>query len=183
MFRRAILAALISALVVGCGPSSPSASSPPAPVVGKARDAQFELVITASQNRYRVNQPVQVATRLTYVGPKKQIKITHSGGGAVIVSLEQLDGPFDPGGGSDASCGGSVLEAGMPVDAAYQKSGGWSGEDPMADRYKAFFADPLVRLEPGAYRFTAHADFYEGGCGEGGAQHDIVASVTVEVVP
>ena len=182
VYRRVVVAFAVAA-VVACGSPPPSGSSLNAPVVAKARDAQFEVLITADRERYAPGQPINIATRLTYGGPQPQIGITHGGAGPILVSLEQLDGPFDPGGGSDASCGGSVLNLGVPVDTAYQKSGGWSGEDPMAGQYRAFFADPLVRLPVGTYRFTAVADFYEGECGGGGAQHDIKASVTIAVTP
>ena len=180
--RRVVLVAFAVAAVVACGSPPPSGSSVK-PVVAKARDAQFEVLITADRERYAPGQPIQVATRLTYGGLQPQILITHGGAGPILVSLEQLDGPFDPGGGSDASCDRSVVRNGVPVDAAYKKSGGWSGEDPMAGQYKAFFADPLVRLPLGTYRFIAVADFYEGECGGGGPQHEIKASVTIAVTP
>jgi hypothetical protein len=178
--RRRAAFGFVAFLVLGCG-SAPSSPAGARPVAAEARDGSFVIQIAATQERYAAGEPIMVATRLTYLGPRSEIQVAHAGAGPVIVGLEQLDGPFDPGGGSDASCRHSVLKAGVPVEAAYQKSGGYTGDDPLAAQYKAFFADPAVRLPAGTYRFTAQVQLSEEDCG--GVRHDLTASITVSVVP
>jgi hypothetical protein len=179
--RSALVIVLLIACVAGCG-SAPAPSSPaiPQPVVAGARDPLFELQIEAGQERYSVGQPISVSTRLMYVGPLPEITVW-GGTEPVLVALEQVDGPFDPGGGSDLVCARTVMKARVPIDAPYQKSGGFSGDDPMANQYRAFFADRAVRLPAGTYRFTATADIYERECG--GVPHNLKAAITIAVTP
>jgi hypothetical protein len=180
MKLRVLAVAVQATFLFGCGaaPSAPGSIAPPQ--VAGMRDGQFELQIAASQERYAAGQPVNVSTRLTYVGPMPEI-VVFGGSAPVLVALEQPDGPFDPGGGSDLVCVRSVMKAGVPIDAPYQKSGGFGGDDPMADQYRVFFADPLVRLPAGTYRFTARADISEGDCG--GVTHNLQAAITITVFP
>ena len=171
---------LAAFLVLACA-SAPSTTDAARPLVAEGHDAKFVLQIAATKERYSVGESIQVATRLTYVGPAPSIELGHSGGGPVVVCLEQLDGPFDPGCGSDSSCQHSTMHVGAVLEAGYQKSGGYSGDDPLAAQYRAFFADQLVRLPPGTFRFRAIAEMDEGECG--GTHHAPQASITIIVAP
>lgn len=41
----------------------------------------------------------------------------------------------------------------------FKKTGGWSGDDPKADYWKAYFSDPELRLPAGTYEIRAFCDF------------------------
>jgi hypothetical protein len=61
-----------------------------------------------------------------------------------------------------------------------KKSGGYSDSQPDAAFYRAFFADPLVRLPAGEWDITAIAVFTEGlGCQ--GVSHSMSATIRVVV--
>jgi hypothetical protein len=181
--KRIVAVGLIGLVVAGCGlGTAPSTPDQPPPIVVEARDGEFVLRMSASKPRYAAGEPIQLVTQVVYLGPQDELGISHSGGGPIHVNLEQLDGPFDPGSASDAACARSIIKSGVPVEAAYQKTGAWSGDDPMKPQYQAFFGDPLVRLPAGTYRFSAMADFYVGDCGAGAA-HGINASLTIAVEP
>jgi hypothetical protein len=149
------------------------------PVDAHAEDGEFRLVVRADNDHYVAGAPISLATELSYIGPQPQQKLSGSGSGLVVVSLLQLDGPLEIAAGSDSDCAGYVIARGAPIAAAYVKSGGWSGEDPNAAFYKAFFADPLLRLPHGAWRVVATADFYVGGCP--GAAHKLNATFDLVV--
>jgi hypothetical protein len=165
----------LSLVLAACG------VMPGASLEARDSDAAFELVIRIGSSAYPANAPMEVATSLTYLGPEAEIQIAHSGMGAVGVALEQLDGPFDPGGSMTADCARSHLGRGVPRVVAYQKSGAWEGDAPNAAQLQAWMNDPVLRLPPGTYRFTAYGTFSEGDCG--GTAHDLEASVEVVVGP
>ena len=167
-------------IVVGC--SSEPQPSAPAPVIGEARDDSFALQIAAERDHYRAGDSIGVSTQVSYLGPKPELVVGHASS-LVMVSLEQLDGPFEAGGGSDLVCVRSTMRPGVPVAASYQKSGGFSADDPLAAQYRAFFADPVLRLPPGTYRFTATIELFENDCGATGIPHDISAAITIAVTP
>jgi hypothetical protein len=172
------IAILVGCLLLGCSHTAPT-PQPPSPVDAQARDAAFVLRIAATKPRYQPNEPIQVTTWLTYVGPRAKITIRHSGSGPVIVNVEQIDGPFDPGSAAEGDCSMSTLERRVPLQAPYRKTGGFSNDDPLAAQYREFFADDLLRLPRGTYRLTATVDVYEEECGA--VRHNITAAITIGV--
>jgi hypothetical protein len=145
----------------------------------EARDGNFRLILQSSDDHYAAGAPIDLATELSYQGLQPRLMLGGSGSGLVVVSLLQLDGPLDIGGGSDDMCAQYAIAPGSPLTQRYVKSGGWSGEDPHAAFYKAFFADPVLRLPRGTWRVVANAWFTVGDCSM--ASHQLNATFDLRV--
>jgi hypothetical protein len=148
------------------------------PAVAETRDDLFVLTIQSERSRYAVNEPIAFETTLVYVGAPEQVTVTSSGGGLVGFSIEQLDGPVDALGGRDSDCREFQYRRGDLERIRFQKSGGFSNTDPMAAFWRAFYADPQLRLPAGEYRITAQALYAGPGCGEGAT---LEASIQIQV--
>ncbi len=146
---------------------------------GEGSDELFSLTIHADSGRYAAEEPIKIATTLRYIGDEPTT-VGSSGGGLVNFSVEQLDGPVDAFAGRDLDCARFEYRPGDVESVEFQKSGGYSNDDPMADFWRAFFADPELRLPPGEYRITASADYHHPGpdCGR---QQDVEASIVIIV--
>lgn len=139
------------------------------------------LVATA---RYEPNEPIEAQATLRYLGPEGRIDISGSGDGPIFFRLDEITGPRDMGPAWSDDCASHTI-AGQ-VTRPFAKAGGWSADDPNAEFYRAFFADPLFRLPAGRWRIVALADFYatpgrpDLRCGE--AQHwTIETGIEIEV--
>lgn len=157
----------------------PDIVAPPATAEGEANGLRLEL--TVDQERYRAGQPILADATLTYLGPDDSIRIWGSSMGPVFTGVRQLDGPIDPGGASTSDCVARELIRGEPLREAFSKSGSFADDDPLADFYRAYFGDALLRLPPGRWQITATAAGTLGGedCGAGPG---LDLSVSVEIV-
>ena len=179
---------LVSSLPAGSDPgagghsgtqdiSSPSPTSDPAPL-SEGSDALFSLTIQADRGRYEVDEPVEIATTLRYLG-EQRATVTSSGGGLVSFSIEQLDGRVDAIAGRDADCARFDYRPGDEEPVRFQKSGSYSNDDPMADFWRSFFAEPELRLPAGEYRITASVHYGAPECGD---EKSFEASIVIVVV-
>ncbi len=158
------------------GAASSSATSDPAPS-GEGRDALFRLTIGADRGRYAADEPIEIATTLRYIGDEPAT-VSSSGAGLVAFGIEQLDGPVDAGWARNDDCARFDYRPGEVEAIEFQKSGGYSNDDPMADFWREFFADPELRLPTGQYRITARAEYGDPGCG---GWQTIEASIVIVV--
>jgi hypothetical protein len=181
MARGGVLAVAAVAVVAAsaCGLDSRPPGSIGPEVLRRAQQGDFILELVAARDRWQPGEHVIVSTRITYTGPDELVVVWHGGDGPVVTSLEQLDGPFDPGGGSDLACRSTNLGRDEPLEESYAKSGGYSADDPMAAQYTAWFDDALTRPPAGTYRFRAVADFAVGECAP--ATHHLETSLDVVV--
>ncbi len=130
---------------------------------GEGSDTLFSLSIQADRGRYAADEPIDIATTLRYIGDTRTT-VASSAGGLVGFSIEQLDGPVDALGGRDAACQRYEYGPGGSESVAFQKSGGYADDDPMAGYWRRFFADPELRLPAGEYRITAEAEYGDPDC-------------------
>jgi hypothetical protein len=81
-----------------------------------------------------------------------------------------------------ADCRPYTLTAERPIISSITKSGGYSADQPNADFYASFLADPLVDLPQGRWVITAIASFVERrDCSD--ASHLIRVAINVTVLP
>lgn len=180
--RPIMLLAGIALALVACGeePPPPSRSATPiasGPAAEVVRDA-FRLTIAAAAATYRVDEPIVIRTVLAYAGPAPSIQVAGSGSGLVGFSLEQLDGPIVVGAAGTSDCAPWTLKRGDNL-IAFQKSGGYSADDPQADFFARYLNDPLLRLPAGRWRITALASLARPGCDGGGVNLSASVEVTV----
>ena len=163
----------------GAESDEPDISAPPATAQGQADGFRLELVV--DQERYRAGQPILADATLTYLGPHNSIRIWGSSMGPVFTGVRQLDGPIDPGGASTSDCIAREMVPEESLHEAFSKSGSFADDDPLADFYRAYFSDALLRLPPGRWQITASANGTLGGddCGTGPG---LELSVSVEIV-
>jgi hypothetical protein len=156
-------------------PSATSIATGPAAEV--VRDA-FRLTIAVSSATYRVDEPIEVRTVLAYAGPAPSIEVGGSGSGLVGFSLQQLDGPIAVDAAGTSDCAPWTLKRGDNL-IPFQKSGGYSADDPQADFFARYLNDPQLRLPAGTWRITALASLARPGCDGGGVNLSAAADVTV----
>jgi hypothetical protein len=75
----------------------------------------------------------------------------------------------------------ALTDAGLPLSIPFIKNGGYSGDDPNAGYWKAFFDDPVLRLPAGRWRLSANFQGMTSDRCEG-AMHRLQAAVTFDVV-
>jgi hypothetical protein len=184
--RRSISLAIALALAVpalACGSPAPSPS--PAESLPSAEPIEahaggpdgFELILRADKQAYAVDEPMTVGATLVYRGPRDSIDGFGSGSGPIMFTLEQLDGPIDTGGAMNSDCARHTFVRDEVVSRPFQKSGGFSDDDPLAGFWRAFYADPQLRLPAGTWRITAATAFDLGDCGGQPVRHS--ASIVV----
>jgi len=162
--------------------SATSAPSDQAPI-GRASDGTFELTISSPKTHYAALEPIEVEASLTYLGPETSIRIAHGQGaasGPMSFGIEEpVIGDLVLGPSWRLSCEHSILGARDPLVVAFAKSGGYTGDDPRAADYGAFFADQELRLGPGTWHVYVVTDLDIGDCG--GEHHELRAEITIAV--
>jgi hypothetical protein len=175
--------------LISFAPAPPGASSTRAaisapPVSAEATEGDFRLELDVQQERYRAGQPVIADITLSYLGDETSVDLWGSGLGVVGSRLRQLDGSIEHGWATTTDCRPHPITPGEPLHKPFAKSGSFSPDEPLAEFYEAYFADPLLRLPPGRWELTAVTGFTVGGgdCGEG-PSIDLEVSVEVVVEP
>lgn len=186
------------ALLAACGGPAPSAAPPvpapsdtPAPtavadpgVPGPAQavdtEGRFRLVLGLAAVIVRAGEPVEGQAALTTVDGQ-EAAIAGSGGGVIGYSFTEIGGPRSMGGVMTSDCAPHTIPAGGALRSPLRPSAAWSEDDPNAAFYRAFAQRPDVRLPPGAWRITAHAQFLGAGCTR--PLHRLEVSTVVLVTP
>ena len=146
-------------------PRAPDSTEPSGePVALEGRDAGFALTLRTGSNAVDAGAPIDVAATLTWEGAEARASIWGSGSGPVSFGIKQVDGDImlDP--VQTGDCAQHDYLRGVPVRAPFQKSGGFAEDDPNADFYRVYFADPVLRLPSGRWRIAATASGFLVPC-------------------
>lgn len=157
----------------------PDANGPQAVTV---RDGDFELTLRSDKTRYAPDEPIGIATELTYVGQAPSIRIGHGKGSPMGFGVVEPVNGLEMAPGWLTSCDQSTLDRGVSVQELFRKSGGFDGDDPRASDFEAFYADPAFRLPVGTWHVYVLALFEVNGCGQG-EHHSIRAELEITVSP
>jgi hypothetical protein len=150
-------------------------------VVLERRDKGFALELRLADNVVDAGQPIDMAAVLTWEGPADEATVWGSGSGPVVFGLRQLDGDLAMEAAQTADCGSSVFARGAPAMIPFRKSGGWSADDPNAEFYRTFFADPVLRLPAGTWRATVSASGYLAPCDMAAPSMSIILEADIVV--
>ena len=181
MSRRGAVAAIVLALVAACG-QAPTPSGPTGqPIVVVGRDAGFALSMRVGSDVVDAGVPIDVSSILTWEGAAPSATIWGSGGGPVSFSLEQVGGPLNIGGAMTADCAKHEYARLVPTAIPFQKSGGYTADDPNAAFYRTYFADPVLRLPAGRWKLTAIANGYLKPCDMNARQVNITLQAEILV--
>ena len=173
-----MLRLLSTILVIGvagaaCGsPAEPSSE----PVVVTGRDAGFVLALQLGSTVVDAGAPIDVAAQLTWEGAAPEGSVWSSGSGPVGFSIEHLDGDLDIGGAMTSDCVQHDYARLVPAAIPFQKSGGFSNEDVNAEYFRAYFADPVLRLPAGNWRVVAIASGFLQPCEFGAPAFEITVA-------
>jgi len=173
------LIVVASGVAADCGEESVSPDS--GPITSSAEGNGFVLAVTLPADTYTPVDPIELEVTLTWQGAAPTKKVWGSAGGPLLFALKQLDGPIEIGPASDAACAIHEFVRGVPQVSGYRKSGGYSDTDPNAAFYKAFFADPKLRLPVGQWRISVIVDGYLEECAQNAPPLSLNASVDVLV--
>ena len=175
------LLALFLVGLVACGGPSPTVSPARNDVPAQAADARgpYRLTFTVPRTAWSTTDAIVGDAQLALIAGL-QTRIFGSGAGVLAFEFQEVTGDRHVAPIWTADCAPYVLAANQPIRSAITKSGGWSADQPDAQFYSDFFADPIVRLPPGTWDITALASFVEGeGCG--GVSRALRATVRVHV--
>lgn len=142
---------------------------------------QFYLTVSAGTAQYSIDDPIDIQAQLLYEGDQPAIDL--SGVFSLVngFGIEQLDGNLEMGPGWEEPCVPHQLQAGEPLTVPFKKSAAWSPDDPNADFYRGWSAEPLLHLPAGTWLVTAYSDFMLGsGCS--GERLQMQASIIITVV-
>jgi hypothetical protein len=187
----AVLVALLVGLLgsgVGRRPTATPGASPATsastsiandPVTTTSVDGDFELTLRSAQAKYAAGEPLDVGASLTYHGPRDTVSICHDGGGPILFGVrEKVLGGINLEPVSRLMFGRSTLTRDVPVTMPFAKSGGFSGDEPAAASFRAFFADPVFRLPVGTWHIYAVAS----SCSAAPLKFNLTAEVEVTVL-
>ena len=185
----AVLVVVIGgALLVGAGqqPKGTAATSqsllPTRPANGPVTtthvDGFFELTIRSEHDRYAAGDPIVVEASLMYHGPDATVEICHDRGGPIMFGIrEKIFGAIELAPASQLMFDHGTLTRDVPLTKAFAKSGGYPSDDPAAPSFRAFFADPILRLPPGTWHVYAVA----ASCSPGPLHFELNAEIEIVV--
>ena len=144
----------------------------------------FILTLSTSKHTYNTSENIEIWGTLEYIGDKDFIEIW-SGCPFMMFSIS---------GGSEIRVGNvlsgmsidvlvsSILERGKVYHFEYQKSGGWSADDPNVEYWDDFFSTDDLQLLEGEYTLTLQGRF---GLSENTleSKSGLKVTLTFEVVP
>lgn len=163
--------------------SAPGESASPTSSTARAETTEgpFRLVFELPKDTWRADEAIAGVATLSLVDGTG-VNLGGSGSGLIGFGIDEVDGSRHMEPVFTFDCAPYRLEAGKPMTSPIQKSGGYSEDEPNAEFYRSFFADPAVHLPPGDWKISAVASFVEGqGCS--GQSHDMRASILVHVLP
>ena len=179
-------AVIATGLKLGPGPGDSSAGATDAangPIETATRSGDFRLTICSAKARYAIDEPIEIGASLVYLG-SGSVQIAHgqgAGGTAVGFGIEEaVLGDLRLAPTVAESCERSTLEGGIPLQVPFAKAGGWSGNDPRADEYRAWFQDPVLRLPAGVWHVYSVAGFSIETCSPDPIEMRV--GLTIEVV-
>jgi hypothetical protein len=156
--------AILLAVVSGCG-QAPTPTGPTGqPIDVEGRDAGFALSMRVDSDVVDAGAAIDVSAILTWEGAAPAATIWGSAGGPVSFGIEQLDGKIVLIPINDAACATHDYAHLVPVAIPFQKSGGFTENDPNAAFYRTYFADPVLRLPAGHWKVSASASGYVAPC-------------------
>lgn len=183
LVHQRFLAGALLVFVAGCAASPTPGPTETNALPARAEDVEgpFRLVFELPNTTWSAGEAIEGQATLSVVGAG-MAEVSGSGGGLLGFGFLAVGGRRHVEPGWDLSCVLYRLAAGRPILSPITKSGGFSADDPDAAFYRAFLADPLVRLPAGDWQITAVASFVHGReCS--GRSYLLTATVLVHVTP
>jgi hypothetical protein len=143
----------------------------------------FNLSLETATSTYATDLAISATAKLTVVNEASDTPVDAtlggSGQGLIAFGVEQLDGPLAMTPVWTADLRPYTIKAYEPYIQSFAKSGGFSNDDPNANFWRDYFADPQLHLPPGNWLLSADAIFND--VPEGGGQITLSTAVVVTV--
>lgn len=154
--------AATAALAAACGSGQPGSLLPASPPITRVGDAQgFSLHVTLPASTFAAGEVIPISTTVTWNGPADSARIFGSGMGPVAFLVAEVGGAGRTMGGvMTADCAVKAYSRGVPVAIPLQKSGAYQENDPQAEFYRAWNADPALRLPAGRWQVAVSLSGY-----------------------
>ena len=144
----------LPAMFAGCG----NANNPEQGENSISHSANdFQMNLFSDKEVYKTTDVIQIWATLEYTGNDDAIMIWSSDP-YMIFSITDGKG-FDTGGVAVDVLLSTVLTKGETYRFDYQKSGGWSADDPDAAFWENFYQEKDLRLPAGEYTITLNGAF------------------------
>ncbi|HUQ79232.1 MAG TPA: hypothetical protein VM427_10240 [Patescibacteria group bacterium] len=152
-------------LVAAACDAGPSSTDQPVAVGGRVVAEGFVLEVRLPSQTFATTDAIPVRTTLTWTGAPGGGRIWGSGSGPVSFTFNELGGAGRTmGGAMTADCGMKEFPAGVPTEITVAKSGGWTGEDPNAAFYQAWYKDPALHLPAGRWQMRVSVGGFLAPC-------------------
>lgn len=148
----ATLAGLVSIIGSACA-AGPSPADEPVAIGGRVVAGGFVLEVRLPTQTFAPTDSIPVITTLTWTGAPGAGRIWGSGSGPVSFMFTEVGGAGRTmGGAMTADCTMTEFAPGVPTAIPLGKSGGWTGDDPNAAFYQAWYKDPALHLPTGHWQ-------------------------------
>lgn len=129
-----------------------------APVTSDFTKDDFHIAIIADKQIYHKNEKIKVYATFEYVGDKDEIKIWH-GLPYLGFSIKDANGDYFMRSVQADALKSTIIKKNVVYKFDFQKSGGFSADDPKADFWRKFYSEKDLRMPVGTYTIIAAASF------------------------
>jgi hypothetical protein len=164
-------------LILGLAACAPAPGGDAGGSAATVTGGDFVLTITADKSVYQADEVIACEARLKYTGTEETTVYSSS----PLVAFGIEGGLFDGGFAREDMLMRTAFAPGEEQTLPFQKSGGWSADDPNADYYEAFYADSALVLPPGEYTLSAVMEYATDENDVVGTQQTLIASLNITV--
>ncbi len=137
----------------------------------------FSLSIWADKSTYKTDEPIECYSSLTYLG-QDDIKVYHADP-LVVFYIE--GGSFNGEWARQDSLNLTDFTANEEIVLPFQKSGGWSSDDPNAEFFKEFYSKDELILPAGDYKLWTQVEYSTDVDDIVGTMNTLEVSISVHV--
>lgn len=172
-----LMAALVLVLFAACVPNQ-GKEVEETTIGHTATNDEFELSIVADNSVYKADEAIMCYALLEVMG-EESITVLHSDPLVVfyIEGEEYFNGDY----ARQDSLNRTMFVPGDEKSFGFQKSGGWSADDPNASFYEEFYADDELRLPSGEYTLGVQIEYSTDGNDMRGTRQTLEALVSIRV--
>lgn len=172
-----LMAALMLVLFVACTPNQ-GKEVEETTIGNTATDDVFALSIVADNSVYKANEAIECYALLEIIG-EEPTTVLHSNPLVVfyIKGGDYFKGEY----AREDSLNSTTFEPEDEKRIEFQKSGGWSGDDPNASFYEEFYADDELGLPAGEYTLGVQIEYSTDENDIVGTQKTLEAFVSITV--
>lgn len=173
-----LIVVLALALLTACVPMQIEEVEETTIAESAVNDDFISLTIVADNSVYKADEVIECYATLTNMG-EEPITVLHSNP-LVVFYIEGGD-YFSGSYGREDSLNRTTFVPEEELRIEFQKSGGWSADDPNAAFYKTFYEEKELRLPVGQYTLAAHLEYSTDENNMQGTQQMLEVTILITV--